>query len=165
MHATWTRISIYFALPMYAIYICILLGVYVLHCNFVLLSTTLPCPQHLFTGLASHYMRRGSRRKTQLFKAEKFQIKMPKLVETFWSPWADFGVINSATWEPAGMSREPLLGWVRSQQNPPRFRPRTVRGNMKKGRETDFIALSSRALMKINGLFIQNFFPLLVGES
>lgn len=165
MHVTWTTISLYLTLPMYAIYICILLGLYVFHCNFILPSAALHCPQHLSTGLALHYMGRGSRRKTHLFKAEKFQIKMPRLVDTFWSFWADFGVINSVMWEPPGISHTPLLGWVRSQAEPPCFRPQAVEGNMKKGREIDFIALSFRALMKINGHFIHNFFALLVGES
>ena len=118
MHVTWTRISLYIALPAYAIYIRLLLGAYVFHCNFVLLSATLHCLQHFFTELALHYVRRGSRRKTHLFKVEKFQIKMPRLVETFWSPWADSGVINLAMWELPGISHTPLLARVRSQQSP-----------------------------------------------
>lgn len=50
----------------------------------------------------------------------------------------------------------PLLGWLR---------PQAVKENMKYGGEIDFIALSSKALMKINGHFIHKLFPLLVGES
>lgn len=49
-----------------------------------------------------------------------------------------------------------LLGWLR---------PQAVKRNMKNGGEIDFIVLSSKALMKINGHFIHELFPLLVGES
>lgn len=47
MCVRWTRASLCLALPTYAISICILSGVYVFHCNFILLSAALHCQQHL----------------------------------------------------------------------------------------------------------------------